>query len=292
MEEKKSKGKFWINFILVILIIFLLIFTLWLFDHNSYKEWKIKDSQTQLENLEKQAEGVKSKNDSLIYFNTSLGKVRVRKTDTINILERKIDTLVLKLNNEKATTGIKTNDLVELKITIEELRKQELTLFNAFNEQLTRRGDTSELTHLLTSIKQVDRKISEARGNIHELLQRAVKLEILHFRAYNANGEERYLTAKVRKIVVDCYVLCLFKDIPIFLIFKDPNGNILPFETRSNLVKLAQKHVFPSISDTLRKNGNYSKTISVKNFNTSGDYEVIIIDENDSILASKTIKLK
>jgi len=290
MRKKKTLNS--LNIILIIAIMIATALVYVSFNYSAIRLFEVQDSNEKFESLRKEAADFKSHYDSLLILNTKSGVVNIRKTDTIIILEKKRDYLISGLDIKKADNKVKTDDLVKLRKIIEELRQQELAAYNNFNEELNNIKDTLEIYKLKTSIKELGVNIEKKKNDIKNIQQRPMTLTILQFRTLDKNGKENYVHEKVKTIKLLCFVQgCLFNSEPIYLIFKAPNGNIIPYSTKSNLISFGGKKVFPSVEDTIRSKGNYYKEIPTKSLGLRGTYEVTIIDNQNRTLAQKTIEL-
>ncbi len=278
------------KFLLIAILLFAAL-TIYLFNNSAVKSFIVDDNKTQFEDLKNEANNLKSHFDSLLIFNTKLGIVKIRKTDTIIILEKKKEILISELEDDKKGNKIKAEDLVKLKKVIEDLRIQELAAYNSFIDELKISGDTSEFSKLSASTKIIEKQIEKTKNDIEKLLHQQLNITILHFRTFDKKEIENYQHEKVKTIILDCYIQgCLLKPEPVFLLLKAPSGKIIPVETKTNLITFSGKKEFPSISDTIKTKGIYSKKIPA-NLGLPGLYEIILLDNENRTLDSKTIEL-
>lgn len=236
--------------------------------------------------------------DSSIYDNTfrlttNVGNISLKKTDTIRKLEIKKNSLITQLEIKKRDNSISWNDLVDLTETIEELRRQQINVFEKSNLHLNTMDSLLNKSGELTrQINDLDTEISQSTNKIYSINNKPIQLSIFHFRTLDKDHNENYAHENVRTFLLDCFIQsCINEPVNIFLVFKDPNDNVIPFSTKTSLISIQKKKIFPSIEDTIYSKGSYHREINTRALGLSGRYTILIIDNQNRILAEKYIDL-
>ena len=235
------------------------------------------------DSLKKEAESISSfMNNTTLLFSTK-GILLRQKSDTVKLLENKVQQSVFVLKEKESKNNLTTQDLVNFKLEIEELKKALIASYIESASNLNDLSKVSDPERIRDRISETERKISEIKNKINHLTEDRFKVEITSLQTFDKKGKVSLNTEKIKSLELQLSVAgCLtIKHETIQIRIIAPNGIIIPLEAGSQ-----SRKVYIASSGKFIDKYPFSFKKSIP-----GKYEVTILSNSGQQLDTRELDL-